>query len=121
MLLFQEVVVTVHWLAKEVPALLSEVRGHPLAKHGLEAACWDALAKKNGLSLAEAFAAHLPSGHQSRGYAKVGVSIGIQPTIEATLQIIAKRLGSWNSVFNAAYGLSCFVAIRFLFRSSHCL
>lgn len=83
---------TIH-SATEVPALLSEVRGHPLAKHGLEAACWDALAKTNDMSLAEAFAAHLPSGHQSRGYATVGVSIGIQPTVEATLQIITKRLG----------------------------
>ena len=79
--------------ATEVPSLLSEFRGHPLAKHGLEAACWDALAKVNGMSLAEIFAAHLPSGHQSRGFANVGVSIGIQPTVEATLQIIAKRLG----------------------------
>ncbi|MEZ4666696.1 MAG: o-succinylbenzoate synthase [Anaerolineae bacterium] len=79
--------------ATEVPALLSEVRGHPLAKHGLEAACWDVLAKTNNMSLAEAFAAHLPEGHQSRGYASVGVSIGIQPTVEATLHIIAKRLG----------------------------
>lgn len=79
--------------ATEVPELLSEVRGHPLAKHGLEAACWDALAKTNDLSLAELFSAYLPTGHQSRGYANVGVSIGIQPTVEATLQIIAKRLG----------------------------
>src|SRR6185503_19346435 len=33
--------------ATEVPALLSEVRGHPLAKHAVEAAVWDALAKAN--------------------------------------------------------------------------
>ncbi len=79
--------------ATELPGLMSEVRGHPMAKHGLEAAVWDALAKANGQSLAEAFAAHLPPAHQSRGYATVGVSIGIQPTVEATLQIIAKRLG----------------------------
>jgi O-succinylbenzoate synthase len=79
--------------ATEVPALLSEVRGHPLAKHGLESAVWDALAKANGQSLAESFAAHLPAGHASRGYAPVGVSIGIQPTVEKTLEIIRKRLG----------------------------
>jgi o-succinylbenzoate synthase len=79
--------------ATEVPGLLSSVRGHPLAKHMVEAAVWDALAKANGLSLADAFAAHLPAGHTSRGYANVGVSIGIQPTIEATLKIIEKRLG----------------------------
>jgi o-succinylbenzoate synthase len=78
--------------ATEVPQLLSEVRGHPLAKHALESAVWDALAKANNQSLAEAFAAHLPSGHESKGFATVGVSIGIQPTVEDTLAIIAKRL-----------------------------
>jgi O-succinylbenzoate synthase len=78
--------------ATEVPALLSATRGHPMAKHALEAAVWDALAKTNGFSLAEAFAAHLPAGHASRGYANVGVSIGIKPTLEATLETIALRL-----------------------------
>jgi O-succinylbenzoate synthase len=79
--------------ATEVPELLSEVRGHPLAKHSLEAAVWDALAKANNQSLAEAFAAHLPPEHKPRGYATVGVSIGIQPSVDATLKIIEKRLG----------------------------
>jgi O-succinylbenzoate synthase len=68
------------------------VRGHPLAKHAVEAAVWDAWSKANDLSLAAAFAAHLPSGHEPRGYATVGVSIGIQPTVAATLAIIEKRL-----------------------------
>lgn len=79
--------------ATEIPPLLSVVRGHPLAKHAVEAAVWDALAKANDMSLAQAFAAHLPRGHESRGYATVGVSIGIQPTVEETLKIIEKRLG----------------------------
>jgi len=78
--------------ATEVPELLNGVRGHPLAKHALEAAVWDALAKANDMSLAQAFAAHLPAGHESRGYANVGVSIGIQPTVEDTCKIIRKRL-----------------------------
>jgi len=69
------------------------VRGHPLAKHAVEAAVWDALAKANEQSLAEAFAAHLPPDQKPRGYAKVGVSIGIQPSVEETLAIIEKRLG----------------------------
>ena len=80
----------------DVPALLSKVRGHPLAHHGVEAAVWDAFAKTNGMSLSELFAASLPEingeRHQPRGYAPVGVSIGIQDSIEATLEIIAKRL-----------------------------
>jgi o-succinylbenzoate synthase len=78
--------------ATEVPALFDPVRGHPLAKHALEAAVWGALAKANNMSLAEAFAAHLPPGNQPRGYAKVGVSIGIKPSVEATLEVITKRL-----------------------------
>ncbi len=79
--------------ATEVPALISSVRGHPLAKHGLESAVWDALAQANGQSLAEAFAAHLPAGHAGRGRALVGVSIGIKPSIDDTLAVIGKRLG----------------------------
>lgn len=79
--------------ATEVPALLARVRGHHMAKHALEAAVWDALAKTNEISLAEAFAAHLPKEHQSRGYANVGVSIGIKSSIAETLQVIEKRLG----------------------------
>jgi O-succinylbenzoate synthase len=78
--------------ATEVPALLSATRGHPLAKHGLESAVWDALAKANGQSLAEAFAAHLPAGNTGRGYAFVGVSIGIKPSVDATIEVIARRL-----------------------------
>jgi O-succinylbenzoate synthase len=76
----------------EIPALLKGSRGHPLAKHGVEAAVWDAAAKLNDMTLADLFAAHLPEGHKPRGYANVGVSIGIQPTVEETLAIINKRL-----------------------------
>jgi O-succinylbenzoate synthase len=79
--------------ATEMPGLLSSVRGHPLAKHALEAAVWDALAKANDMSLAQAFAAHLDDGQEPRGYANVGVSIGIQPTVDDTCKVIAKRLG----------------------------
>ncbi len=79
--------------ATEVPALFSGVRGHPMAKHALEAACWDALAKTNEMTLAEAFAAHLPAGHTPKGYATVGVSIGIKPTVDETVAVIGKRLG----------------------------
>lgn len=76
----------------EVPALIRGVRGHPLAKHAVEAAVWDAVAKTNEMPLAALFSAHLPDGHESRGYASVGVSIGIQPTVEDTLAIIERRL-----------------------------
>ena len=76
----------------EVPGLLSEVRGHPMAKAGLEAAVWDAAAKANHMPLADLFAAHLPEGHQPKGWAVVGVSIGIQESVAKTLEIIEKRL-----------------------------
>jgi O-succinylbenzoate synthase len=78
--------------ATEVPSLLSATRGHPMARHALEAAVWDALAKANDQSLAAAFSAHLPGGHTPKGYATVGVSIGIKLTVEDTLEVIRKRL-----------------------------
>lgn len=76
----------------ELPKLMGALRGHPMAKHALESAVWDVWAQANNLTLAEAFAAHLPDGHTPKGHALVGVSIGIQDTIPATLDIITKRL-----------------------------
>jgi len=78
--------------ATEIPPLIAQVRGHPLAKHGLEAAVWDALARHNDLSLAQLFARYLPAGHEPRERTLVGVSIGIQATVADTLSIIGKRL-----------------------------
>lgn len=78
-----------------IPALMREVRGHPMAKFAVEAAVWDAVAKANALRLADLFALHLDDlagEHASRGHAVVGVSIGIQDSIDATLSIIDKRL-----------------------------
>lgn len=80
----------------DTPKLMAPVRGHPLAKHGLEAAVWDAFARTNHLHIADLFASALPeingARHEPRGYAVVGVSIGIQDSVEATLAIIEKRL-----------------------------
>jgi len=75
----------------QVPKLMAHTRGNHHTKHGLEAAIWDAFAKTNGLSLASLFSHYLPEGNESKGYADVGVSIGIQPSVEATLAIINKR------------------------------
>lgn len=77
----------------QVPDLIRSIRGNHHTKAGLEAAVWDAFAKANNLRLADLFASYLPEGHASRGRATVGVSIGIQPTVEKTLEIIRKRLG----------------------------
>lgn len=79
--------------ATEVPGLLRSVRGHHHTRAGLEAAVWDALAKTNDMRLVDLFAAYLPEGHESRNAATVGVSIGIQPTVNDTIAIIRKRLG----------------------------
>ncbi len=76
----------------ELPKLMGASRGHPMAKHALESAVWDVWAQANDMTLAEAFAAHLPAGHQPKGHAVVGVSIGIQESVPATLDIITKRL-----------------------------
>ncbi|MBZ0287063.1 MAG: o-succinylbenzoate synthase, partial [Anaerolineae bacterium] len=76
----------------EVPHLLRPVRGNHHAKAGVEAAVWDAAARANDMRLTDFFSAHLPEGNASRGRATVGVSIGIQSSVEDTLKIINKRL-----------------------------
>jgi O-succinylbenzoate synthase len=78
--------------AIDVPGLLRGVRGNRHAKAGVEAAIWDALARANNMRLADYFAAHLPEGHEPRRAALVGVSIGIQPSIDATLTLVHKRV-----------------------------
>jgi o-succinylbenzoate synthase len=55
----------------EAIALYSKVRGHMMAKAGLEAALWDALAKTRNISLSEILGG-------TRKKIDVGVSIGIQ-------------------------------------------
>ena len=76
----------------EAAKLMEKVRGHHHTKFGLEAAIRDALAQVNDMRLADLFARYLPEGHASRGYADVGVSIGIQHTVEETVKVIEKRL-----------------------------
>jgi O-succinylbenzoate synthase len=67
----------------EFIALTAWVRGHQMAKAALEAAAWDLLAQRDGVSLAAKLAEFSPEGPRDR--VSVGVSIGIQPTIEGTL------------------------------------
>jgi len=74
---------------KQVPELLERsawVRGHNMAKAGLQCAAWDLIAQSEGISLAAKLAEGYPEGAADR--IKVGVSIGIQSTIEATLKRI---------------------------------
>ena len=59
------------------------VRGHNMAGAALQCTAWDLLAQSEGISLAKKLAGEYPEGPADR--VKVGVSIGIQPTIEETL------------------------------------
>jgi O-succinylbenzoate synthase len=64
---------------QEVTARYQWVRGHPMAKAGLENALWDLLAQAQGVPLSK-----LLGGIRER--VEVGVSIGIQPTLAAQLE-----------------------------------
>lgn len=77
---------------REAPGIMKVVRGNHHAKAGIEAAIWDAFAKANDMRLADLFAYYAPEGHASLNRAVVGVSIGIQDSVESTLNIIQKRL-----------------------------
>jgi len=77
---------------EHLPRLTRGYRGNHHTHSGLEAAVWDAFAKANDMRLTDLFAACLPEGHASEGFATVGVSIGIQPSLEATVAAIQRRL-----------------------------
>lgn len=72
---------------KDIPTLLKPVRGHPMAKSSVENAIWDLFAKAQGVPLNK-----LLGGVRER--VEVGVSIGIQPTIDA----LVDRVGSFVSL-----------------------
>src|SRR5271155_661794 len=73
--------------ASEVWDMFARVRGHNMAKGGVETAIWDAEAKQRNLPLAK-----LLGG--VREEIPCGVSIGIQPTIEALIGKVEKELGA---------------------------
>jgi len=66
------------------------VRGHPLAKAALDQAAWDLTAQRDGRSLAQALAEPYEEGPRAR--VPVGVSTGIQPSIEQTLDLIQQHI-----------------------------
>lgn len=71
---------------EDLAPMLRFVRGHPLAKAALDQAMWDLVAQRDGLSMAAKLAEPYPEGPRDR--VKVGVSIGIQPSIGQTLETI---------------------------------
>jgi o-succinylbenzoate synthase len=62
------------------------IRGHHLAKAGVEMALWDLLGKRDNRSLMEMFGG-------TRHKVDVGVSIGIQPSPQALVETVASYLG----------------------------
>jgi o-succinylbenzoate synthase len=80
----------------QIVACMSHVRGHPIAKHGIEQAVYDAFAQLHQLPLSAYFSQLVGEikgvPQTSKGFATVGVSIGIQDDVASTLAIIEKRL-----------------------------
>jgi o-succinylbenzoate synthase len=72
--------------SEELGPLLHFVRGHPLAKASLDQALWDLTARRDSLSFSQKLARPYPEGPRSQ--VNVGVSIGIQPSIERTVEVI---------------------------------
>jgi o-succinylbenzoate synthase len=70
---------------QDLPARLAFVRGHPMAKAGLEMAYWDLWGKAQGSSLSQ-----MLGGERHR--VAVGVSIGIQPSPQALVETVAGYL-----------------------------
>jgi o-succinylbenzoate synthase len=70
---------------QQLVSLFSGVRGHPMAKAGVEMALWDLKGKRTGSSLMR-----LIGGIQER--VSVGVSIGIQPSSEALIETVENYL-----------------------------
>ncbi len=77
---------------QDVRRLMGHVRGHPLTKAAVEGAAWEILALAHGKPLADLLWEQEPLSEPRRDKVLVGVSIGIQPSIDATLAIIEKRL-----------------------------
>jgi o-succinylbenzoate synthase len=66
---------------------MEKYRGHPFARMAMETAYWSAVALRQGKNIAELFG--VPN---RKPRAAVGVSIGIKSSIDATLEVIEKRL-----------------------------
>ncbi len=74
--------------AEETAALSGHIRGHKMARGGLETAVWDLAARLAGAPLY----AHIGGG--ARKEIPCGVSIGIQNSVEQLLQKIERELAS---------------------------
>ena len=73
--------------AADFQARVSGIRGHHLAKAGVEMALWDLLGKRAGKSLRELFGGE-------REKVEVGVSVGLQKSPAALVETVRKYLDS---------------------------
>jgi len=73
--------------AAELPPLLEKIRGHEMARAGVESALWDIEAQEKGIPLAM-----LLGG--DREEIACGVSLGIQPSVKALLEKIEQELAA---------------------------
>ncbi len=69
----------------DIVARFRPVKGHPMARAALENAVWDLMAQAQGVSLAEML------GGQA-GRVRVGVSVGIEPTLDQLLARVAQHV-----------------------------
>jgi O-succinylbenzoate synthase len=67
----------------EMARHFGQVRGHQMAKAALENATWDMLAQAQGVSLAQMLGGTV-------GQVAVGVSVGIEPTLDLLLEQVAQ-------------------------------
>lgn len=74
---------------REVLPALARVRGHRMAKAGLEMAMWDLHARQQGVPLCQLLAAESNVAGGARDSIASGVSIGIQDSIEELIDLIA--------------------------------
>jgi len=70
---------------EDLRSRMSFVKGHPMAKAGLEMAVWDLLGKRDGRSLSE-----MIGGNKER--VKVGVSVGLQESPDALVRVVTGYL-----------------------------
>src|SRR5262249_28839577 len=77
-------------IGKKDLSSLHKFRGHPMARMAVEAAFWTAIASQQGIPFGDLLSQHSRNVRR-KPCAVVGVSIGIQPSIDATLAVIEKR------------------------------
>lgn len=71
----------------QATALTAKVTGNNFARAGLEMACWDLLAQSRNAPLADVL------GQLGAERVEAGVSLGIEPTIDALIEQVARHAG----------------------------